>query len=101
MTSCKYDVQECPTPTNITYSNTIKNLIANYDCFSCHGPNNPAAGFSLSSYTEVKSKVDDGRLFGAVNHSPGFVPMPENGRKMDQCDINKVRAWIDAGAPNN
>jgi hypothetical protein len=55
----------------------------------------------LEGYSNVKAKVTDGRLFGAINHSPGYAPMPDGQPKMDQCDINKVKTWIDAGAPNN
>ena len=102
---CRYDVEPnvfCDT-SNVTYSSTITGIINTYGCLSssCHGGANPPAGFSLSGYDAVKAKVTDGRLFGAISHSSGFVAMPENLGKMDQCDINKVKAWIDAGAPNN
>ena len=103
--SCRYDVEpnvSCDT-SNVTYSSTITGIINTYGCLasSCHGGTNPASGFKLDSYEGVKAKVTDGRLFGAINHSSGFVAMPENAGKMSQCDIDKVKAWIDAGAPNN
>ncbi|HEU4471685.1 MAG TPA: hypothetical protein VFR58_11410 [Flavisolibacter sp.] len=101
---CSSDNEEDLTPTcntsNVTFSGTITGLINQYSCLNCHG-NNPSAPFSLVSYANVKAKVDDGRLFGAINHSTGFSPMPKGLPKMSQCDINKVKAWIDAGAPNN
>ena len=90
---------DCVT-TNVTYSTTISGII-NTNCLSCHGSGNPSGGFSLNTYAGVKAKVDDGRLFGAVIHLPGCVPMPDGGPKLSQCDINKIKAWIDAGAPNN
>ena len=103
---CRYDVEKNNTPcdtSNVTYSSTITGIISSYGCLAanCHGGTNPPAGFRLDSYDNVKAKVTDGRLFGAVNHSPGFQPMPENAGKMNQCDIDKIKAWIDAGAPNN
>ena len=87
--------------TNITYSQTIQSIIGNYACLTCHSGTNPVGGFSLEGYANVKAKVDDGRLFGAINHSSGFAPMPQGMNKMNQCDLNRVKAWIDAGAPNN
>ena len=105
LTGCRYDVEKNETcdVSNVTYSTTISGIINSYGCLgsNCHGGNFPPAGFSLSDYSSVKEKVTDGRLFGAINHSPGFIAMPENAAKMSQCDINKVKAWIDAGAPNN
>ena len=102
---CRYDVEPnvaCDT-SNVTYSSTITGIINTYGCLqsSCHGGTNPGSGFKLDSYAGVKAKVTDGRLFGAINHSPGFVSMPQNAGKMSPCDIDKVKAWIDAGAPNN
>lgn len=106
--SCKYNVKEelygVPPPcdtTNVTYSSTIVGIINTYTCLSCHSGGTPIGGFSLEDYSHVKAKVDQGRLFGAINHSPGFTPMPNGLAKMNQCDINKVKAWIDAGAPDN
>ena len=90
----------CPT-NNVTYSATISGII-NTNCLGCHGYGSPpSGGFSLNSYSGVKAKVDDGRLFGAVSHMQGYVPMPDGAAKLSQCDINKIKAWIDAGAPNN
>ena len=107
ITGCYYDVEEelyppnnCDT-TNVTYSSTISTIINNNACLSCHSGASPSGGFSLESYANVKAKVNDGRLFGSINHSSGFAPMPQGLNKMSQCDINKVKAWIDAGAPNN
>lgn len=102
--ACRYDVEQglsCPTPVTVTYTNTIAGIINTYGCTGsdCHGGSNPPAGFYLTDYNAVKAKVTDGRLFGAINHSPGFVAMPQNASKMDPCDIAKVKAWIDAGAP--
>jgi hypothetical protein len=105
LSGCRYDVETnmaCDT-SNVTYSSTIRGIINTYGCLqsSCHGGTSPGSGFKLDSYEGVKAKVTDGRLFGAINHSPGFAAMPQNAGKMNQCDIDKVKAWIDAGAPNN
>jgi hypothetical protein len=102
---CYYDVEEelygfCDT-TNVTFSGTVNNLLTSYGCLGCHSGSAPSGGFVLSSHAAVKAKVTDGRLVGAINHHPGFSPMPQGGAKMNQCDIDKIEAWVTAGAPNN
>jgi hypothetical protein len=105
-TSCYYHKEDilygtnCDT-TNVTYSSTIKSLLNNYSCLGCHLGINPPGGINLETYANVKSMVDNGRLYGAVTHAAGFKPMPDGGPKMNSCDINKIKAWIDAGAPDN
>lgn len=105
-TGCYYDVEEelyggpCDT-SNVTYSGTITGIINRYGCLSCHSGPQPAAPFRLETYADVQAKVLDNRLMGAITHANGFAPMPQGAPKMSDCDINKVKAWIDRGAPNN
>ena len=105
LVSCKKDNlgqevnPDCVT-TNVSFSSTISGII-NTNCLSCHGYGNPSGGFSLTTYSGVKAKVDDGRLLGAVSHSPGYSPMPDGAPKLSQCDIAKIKSWIEAGALNN
>ena len=87
--------------TNVTYSTTITPLLDSYGCTSCHSGSAPSGNFMLTSYNAVKARINDGRLWGAINHLPGFTPMPQDGNKMSTCDINKFKAWIDRGALNN
>lgn len=104
---CYYDVEEelygaCDVnPATTKFSNSINPLFNSYNCLGCHGGSNSSGGVNLSTYAGVKTVVDNGRLFGAVSHAPGFSPMPQGGGKMSECDIKKIKAWIDAGAPNN
>ena len=102
--SCYYDIEPNPgtcDTSNVTYSGTIAGIIQSNGCLSadCHGGNNPLSGIRLSDYNSVKAM--ETRLFGAVNHSSGFVAMPQNAGKISQCEIDKIQAWINAGAPNN
>ncbi|MGZ3845073.1 MAG: hypothetical protein ACXVBH_03400 [Flavisolibacter sp.] len=104
LTSCYYHKEDllygttCDT-TNVTYSTTITSLLNNYGCLGCHVGPNATGGINLDTYSGIKVVVDNGRLFGAITHSPGYKPMPDGAAKMSPCDINKVKAWIDAGAP--
>ena len=105
-TGCYYDVEEemygsrCDT-TTVRYATTITGIINNNGCLGCHAGSTPSAGFNFETHAGIKAAVDAGRLLGAISHSPGFRPMPDGGPKMNACDIDRVRAWINAGAPNN
>jgi hypothetical protein len=102
ITGCYYDIEPNPgtcDTSNVTYSGTIAGIIQSNGCLStgCHGGTNPQSGIKLTDYNSVKAM--ETRLFGALNHSSGFVAMPQNTGKISQCEIDKVQAWIDAGAP--
>jgi hypothetical protein len=105
-TGCVYHKEEelYPVPcnnTNVTYSATISRLLSTYACTTCHSGPAPSGNFSLVGYNNVKAKVLDRRLLGAISHASGFSPMPQGGQKMTDCEISKVKKWIDAGAPDN
>ena len=107
---CYYDIEEELYPNNttgtcdpiqVTFSSTINSILISNGCIGCHGGSFPAGNISLAGHAQVKRKVDDGTLWGAINHLPGFSPMPQGGQKMNSCDISRIKAWIDAGSPNN
>lgn len=108
-TGCYYHIEEELYPNNpgacaplqVTFSSTINSILVNNGCIGCHGGIAPSGNISLEGHALVKRKVDDGTLWGAVNHLPGFSPMPQGGNKMNSCDISRIKAWIDAGSPNN
>ncbi len=105
---CYYDIEEelygtkpCDTTTPVTYSQTITGLLSQYGCNSCHGGNAPSGNVKLDTYTGVKTVATNGKLLGAVSHAAGFSPMPQGGNKLSDCDVNKIKTWIDAGALQN
>lgn len=85
---------------NVTFSGSVKPILAN-KCGGCHGGAAPSGGINLSTHAGVQAKVADGRLWGAINHSTGFQPMPRGGAKLSDCELAQFRKWISAGAPNN
>jgi len=87
--------------TNISYSGTIVPLLQSNGCLGCHSGGAPSGNISLEGYTNVMTAARNGKLYGAINHSPGFSPMPKGGSKMTACNISKIKAWIDAGSVNN
>lgn len=92
------ETNACDT-TNVSYAGFIQPLI-NANCAGCHGSINPGAGIQLLNYSQVQNAVNSGRLFGAVAGLQGYVAMPQGGH-LDACSIDRIQAWINAGAPNN
>lgn len=88
--------------TNVTFSASVMPLIS-LKCKGCHGGSLPQGGVSLSNYAEVKVRVADGSLIGAVTRQPGFtaMPYPAGSARLPDCDIRKIQIWIDGGALNN
>ncbi len=106
LVSCYYDKEEylypddfaniCDT-TNTTYTKDIAHII-DQNCVSCHGTSSPKAGISLTSYNEVKSVAQSGKLKGVINGEPGYSKMPPSGL-LDECKRNKINSWINQNMP--
>ena len=108
VSSCYRDVEELLYPANgncntngVTFSATVVSLLQNNGCLGCHSGAAPSGNISLEGYNNVRVVAQNGKLFGAINHSPGFSAMPQGGNKMSTCNINKIKAWIDDGFLNN
>lgn len=106
LSSCYYDKSDLLYPDTacdtsvVKYSTSVQPVLSS-NCISCHGGSTPSAGISLDNYAGVKLQVDNGRLWGAVSHSPSYSAMPKNSSKLSTCNLEKIRIWIAAGAPNN
>lgn len=109
--SCYYDNEEflypklsssCDT-TNVTFSSSVKPILQQY-CLTCHS-NSSAASFGgnikLEDHADVKTRADNGQLYGTIAHLPGYSPMPKSGSKIDDCNISIIKTWIDIGSPDN
>lgn len=86
--------------TDYKFSTAIKPVIQN-KCQGCHNPASLGGGIDLSTYTSIKTSVITGKLYGSVNWISGYIPMPQGGLKMPNCEIKQIRKWIDAGMLNN
>lgn len=94
---------DCDTTVSISYHSDIVNILQQ-NCYRCHAVDKYAfAGGNnrLDSFPSVQIMVFNGLLLKAINHSPGVVPMPYDGGKLSDCDIMKITAWVNRGAPNN
>jgi hypothetical protein len=82
---------------SVTYANFIKPLIDSR-CRGCHKAGNTSGGVNLDDYSSLRVVALNGRLLGAIGHTPPYKPMPRNGTKLDSCTFKKVEAWINDGA---
>ncbi len=85
---------------NVTYNAVVKPIMQN-KCQGCHQGTSPGGGVNLSTYLGVQGSAIDGSLLGSVEHAPGWSAMPKNTSKLPDCDIAKIRIWVNAGSPNN
>lgn len=106
ISGCAYDVEEELYPTiecqtdDVTYSAEVLNIISS-NCFGCHDAAANFGNITLETYDDLKKYVDNGLLLGSIKHESGFSPMPKNAPALLDCEIEKIEAWINDGAPNN
>ncbi len=81
----------------VTYNDDIKAVISN-NCLSCHSsPPTNGAPFSITTYTQVKNRAENGSLLAAISKQTGEAgAMPPTGR-MPQATIDLVEQWIADG----
>jgi putative hemolysin len=108
--ACYYDKEDMVYPTGgggtcdtvaMKYSVDVVNILSTY-CYKCHGGTAAlGGGFVFDNYTGIKSMVNNGKLLKAINHQPGASAMPKGDPKLSDCNIAKITAWVNNGAPNN
>lgn len=86
--------------TNVSFTNDITPILTN-KCTGCHSGGSPSGGVSLDNYNGVKVVAQSGQLYGAVNWDASYSNMPQGGNQLPQCEIDKIKSWVDAGALNN
>ena len=103
----------CDTSFSVSYQNDIvwilrftKNPSTSEPCYNCHSQatSGRGGGRVFDTYNGLKTYVDNEQLLCAIKHlgCAGAQPMPYlAGEKIPDCDINRIEAWINQGAPNN
>lgn len=106
LAACRHSSADMPSPCNdavpATYA-AVVSPIFEANCRRCHGSSvyqTLGGGQDLSSYQGIKNQPT-GLIVGCIEHQPGYDAMPKGGPKILACDINRIRAWMDAGALNN
>jgi hypothetical protein len=65
----------------------------------CHNSTDVAAGYDLTSYTNVSGSADI--VLQSIQQSGGLSPMPKYSTKLNDSLINKFDCWIKQGKLNN
>lgn len=105
--SCYYDSEEylypqnfqCDT-SNVTYTEVISDIMET-SCNSCHGGGSTYGGVITNTYDGLKELVDNGQLWGTINHESGYKPMPQGKPQLPECELNQIKVWIENGALEN
>ncbi len=97
--ACKKS-ENCTTE-NMSYKNDITPILKDNGCLNatCHDAG--GSGGSYVTYAGFKAAVDANRVLGAIKHEAGFSKMPKDGKKISDCDISQIEAWIKQGAKDN
>ena len=104
---CYYDVEDILYPpsapcdtSETTYNTTILPIIVN-ECYVCHDAATALGDVILEPHSELEVYALDGSLYCTIDHGSGCNEMPKNGNKISECDIRKIKRWIDNGALEN
>jgi hypothetical protein len=84
---------------NVTFAKTIKPLLE-INCVGCHQTGSASGNVVLDSYANVKTYIDNKKMWGAITYSTGYSAMPPS-QKLTDCQLVVVKKWIDKGAKND
>ena len=94
----------CDTSMVISYATHIAPIMNN-SCGaqdpSCHTSATASGQAILDIQLGVNAVAMDGRLLSCITWDGNTSFMPKSGVKLPECDINKIRKWINEGAPDN
>ena len=108
--SCTYshgDDNSTPTPCDtspqsVTYAGVISPIFDAH-CRECHASNVASVlggGNDFGNYQTIK-RYPAASILKSIEHAPGYNAMPKGRPKLSDCDILRIKAWMDAGEPNN
>ena len=122
LSACSYTKERipepaCPSPLPAVVSYQTDVLpILQARCYRCHSaanynnasPNGSAGALNMESFSELKGWTQPqgnggpSYIVGSIRQLPGYNAMPYDGKDgPDACQIATIKAWVDAGAPNN
>jgi hypothetical protein len=68
----------------------------------CHNAVARQGGVNFDDFNEVRLYANTGSIVRRIELDPGHPDfMPKGRGKMAPCDIARIKAWVQAGAPNN
>ena len=107
---CYYDVDEelNPPPPVVEGCDTaalnyaaIKTVFQNGTCIGCHEGATANAGLDLSTYAGISQYLENpsNQLIDRITVATTGDIMPPSGPKLNDCNVSKIRTWINAGFP--
>ena len=90
--------QELCDSLDILYTQDVAPILANAGCSGpyCHGSG--TGGVSLGDYESTKLEAARPKFLKAIKHELGASPMPKNGSKLSDMDIQIIECWIKSGS---
>ncbi len=92
-------VSTCDTAGIISYSLQIVPILNSSCTQNCHSPS--SSGHDMTNYGAVSYDAFSGKLYSSVTQDGNAQNMPQGGSKIADCDIVKIKKWVDAGSPQN
>jgi len=93
---------------DVTYQETIRPLFQD-SCLNCHNPDKQKAGLDLSTYDAAMDGSDNGKVIEPGDPDKSLLIkvltheeepyMPKGGDKLPDTQIDLIRQWIQANAP--
>ena len=94
----------CDTTDTVSYAKDIVPIL-NKSCGaqdnSCHTSATASGQVILDLHVAVNFIALDGRLLSSIIWDGKTSAMPKTGTKLPDCDIQKIRKWINEKAPDN
>lgn len=95
--SCNENFSGCST-TNVKFSTDIRPVLQT-KCVGCHSGSLAFGNVLLADHAGAKAVATNGKLVAAITRTSNW--MPKNGAKLDDCTVDKIKAWVAAGALDN
>lgn len=93
------DPNEC-TGLSPTYTADIKPILdASCAKSGCHDAITAQNGVNLSNYTTASAVSQEERFLGVIQHRVGFTPMPFDGAKLPDHQVQLLTCWVEDGSP--
>ncbi|MDC0580306.1 cytochrome c [Bacteroidia bacterium] len=82
---------------DVLYTNDIAPILDNAGCSGsyCHGFG--TAGITIKDYATTRASAENPKFLKAIKHEMSASPMPKNGLKLSDDDIQKIECWIQNG----
>lgn len=84
---------------NLAYTAGIKPLADKY-CSGCHSGAAAQGNLLLTSYSQIKSAVENNHLLNSIRYEAGYPGMPQ-GLHLSDCEVKQFEKWVSAGMPDN